>query len=68
MESMIEKENPLKQENDCLKSELQEIRCVLDKRTKEYELQCKEISDLQSKIRFLEGQIEAYQYCLNCRR
>lgn len=68
MENMTEKEISLKQENDCLKSELQEIRCVLDKRTKEYELQCKEITNLQSKIRFLEGEIEAYQYCLNCRR
>ncbi len=36
------------------------------------ELQCdklrKEKSDLDRKIGFLEGQIEAYQYCMNCRR
>lgn len=36
------------------------------------ELQCeklrKEKSDLDRKIGFLEGQIEAYQYCINCRR
>lgn len=24
--------------------------------------------ELRSKIRFLEGQVDAYQYCLNCRR
>lgn len=68
MENMSEKEISLKRENDCLKNELQEIKCAFDKRTKEYELQCKEINDFQNKIRFLEGQIEAYQYCLNCRR
>ena len=36
------------------------------------ELQCdmllKEKSDLDRKIGFLEGQIEAYQYCMNCRQ
>ena len=36
------------------------------------ELQCdklrKEKPDLDRKIGFLEGQIEAYQYCMNCRR
>lgn len=25
-------------------------------------------ADLRSRVRFLEGQVEAYQYCLNCRR
>ncbi len=24
--------------------------------------------ELRGKIKFLEGQIEAYQYCMNCRR
>lgn len=24
--------------------------------------------ELRGKIRFLEGQIDAYQYCMNCRR
>ena len=36
------------------------------------ELECdklkKEKSDLDRKIGILEGQIEAYQYCMNCRR
>ena len=36
------------------------------------ELQCdklkKEKSDLDRKIGILEGKIEAYQYCMNCRR
>ena len=32
-----------------------------------YEKLLKEKSDLDRKIGFLEGQIEAYQYCMNCR-
>ncbi len=34
----------------------------------QYEQLLKEKSDLDRKIGFLEGQIEAYQYCMNCRR
>lgn len=65
MENMIDS---LKQENCYLKSELQEMKCVLDKRSAECESKCKEIQELQFKIKFLEGQIEAYQYAMNCRR
>lgn len=25
-------------------------------------------SELRGRVRFLEGQVEAYQYCMNCRR
>ncbi len=28
----------------------------------------KENEELQGRIKFLEGQIDAYQYCMNCRR
>lgn len=65
MENMID---ALKQENCYLKSELQEMKCVLDKRSVEFEQKCKENQELQFKIKFLEGQIEAYQYTMNCRR
>ena len=58
----------LKKENEYLKSELQEIKCAFDKCSTEYELKCKENQELQFKVRFLEGQIEAYQYAMNCRR
>ena len=34
----------------------------------QYQKLLKEKSDLERKIGFLEGQIEAYQYCMNCRR
>lgn len=68
MGSVAEYTDSLKRENDCLKTELQEIKYVLDKRSKEYELQHKENQELQYKIKFLEGQIEAYQYAMNCKR
>lgn len=35
---------------------------------KELERKNQTISSLTSKIKFLEGQIEAYQYCMNCKR
>lgn len=44
---------------------------VLDDRTKigtEYEQALIRIDELNGKIEFLKGQIEAYQYCMNCRR
>ena len=34
----------------------------------QYQKLLKEKSDLDRKFGFLEGQIEAYQYCMNCRR
>lgn len=47
------------------------IECLEDRNNKsglQYEQLLKEKSDLERKIGFLEGQIEAYQYCMNCRR
>lgn len=34
----------------------------------QYDQLIKEKDELNKKISFLEGQIEAYQYCMNCRR
>lgn len=51
-----------------LKQRLTEAKDVLNKRNKEFEIKRKENDELQMKIKFLEGQIEAYQYCMNCRR
>lgn len=34
----------------------------------ELKTKCEEMDNANGKIRFLEGQIEAYQYCMNCRR
>ena len=48
----------------------QAYKLAIDDNSK-LELQCdklrKEKSDLDRKIGFLEGQIEAYKYCMNCR-
>lgn len=56
-------------------AELAELKHAYDRAIEDnskLELQCdklrKEKSDLDRKIGFLEGQIEAYQYCMNCRR
>lgn len=51
-----------------LESQLREAEDILNKRNKEFELKCKENQELHDKIKFLEGQVDAYQYCLNCRR
>ena len=58
----------LKTRIHCLESQLREAEDILNKRNKEFELKRKENQELHDKIRFLEGQIDAYQYCLNCRR
>lgn len=44
---------------------------VLDERTKmglEFEQEMKRNDELTKQVEFLKGQIEAYQYCMNCRR
>lgn len=58
----------LKEQIVCLKAQIWEAEDILNKRNKEFELKCKENQDLHDKIKFLEGQVDAYQYCLNCRR
>lgn len=56
-------------------SEIAELKHAYEKAIEDnskLELKCakmtKENSDLERKIGFLEGQVEAYQYCMNCRR
>ena len=58
----------LKNENECLKRELHSLADQLQKSAIQGEEQNEIIRQLNQKIRFLEGQIEAYQYCMNCRR
>lgn len=48
-----------------------EYELAIDNNSKlelQYDKLRKEKSDLDRKICFLEGQIEAYKYCMNCRR
>ena len=56
-------------------AELAEVKkhlsAVLDERAKiglKFEQALMRIEELNARIKFLEGQIEAYQYCMNCRR
>lgn len=58
----------LKEQIRYLQAQIREAEDILNKRNKEFELKCKENQDLHDKIKFLEGQVDAYQYCLNCRR
>ena len=47
------------------------ISRVDDERSKlgiEFEQALKHIDELNGEIAFLKGQVEAYQYCVNCRR
>lgn len=63
-------------EGECkdLRLKCREMQEIIDRLMNEngklglqYEQTLKEKSDLDRKIGFLEGQIEAYQYCMNCR-
>ena len=61
---MIDNENPrvdYQAEFDRMETELMAIREKL--RTAEDKIQI-----LRDKNQFLQGQIEAYQYCMNCKR
>lgn len=53
---------------ECLKAENEEIRSRL--KTVINDLENKEIflANAEKKIEWYKGQIEAYQFCLNCRR
>ena len=66
--SIMDENYELKTRIRCLESQLHETEDILNKRNKEFELKCKENQELHDKIKFLEGQVDAYQYCLNCRR
>ena len=55
-------------EIDCLRREVGEMEKKLKLKEAELRTKCEELDNANGKIRFLEGQIEAYQYCMNCRR
>lgn len=58
----------LKAENTELKHYCERLKDENSKLGLQYDKLLKEKSDLDRKLGFLEGQIEAYQYCMNCRR
>lgn len=57
----IDAEKDITDENVCLKKENTTMQEII--KNKEIE-----IARLRERIRFQEGQIDAYQYCMNCRR
>ncbi len=72
---MSDKNFSLADENENLTAQIEDLECQLTAKTEEmYRLIQKaekietQNSELQGKVKFLEGQIEAYQYCMNCRR
>lgn len=50
-----------------LKARCEDLKHGYEKRTTELEQAEKLIDELKGKISFMEGQIDAYQYCLNSR-
>ncbi|MBS5433093.1 MAG: hypothetical protein KHY12_04930 [Firmicutes bacterium] len=72
---MSDKNFSCEDENEKLMSQIEDLECSLTAKTEEmYKLTQKaekldaQNAELRGKIKFLEGQIEAYQYCMNCRR
>jgi len=64
----VEEENRyLKDENKYLKARLEESDRTAEKAKIDSENGKGAISELCAKVKYLEGQIEAYQYCVNSR-
>lgn len=57
----------MRQEIIELTSEVKQLRNELDAAQAKCRKQDDRIFELRGRMRFLEGQIEAYQYCMNCR-
>ena len=72
---MVDKNISCESEIKNMHAKIEDLECSLAASTEEkYKLIQKveklntENEELQGKVKFLEGQIEAYQYCMNCRR
>ena len=63
----LEDEN-LQRKIDGVLAERDELYYSFEKARTQLETLENVVSELKSKIKFYEGQIEAYQYCMNCRR
>ena len=65
-EGKVDETSELKYEIECLtarRKEAEETACKMEQINKDLR---GEISDLKAKVRFYEGQIEAYKFCLKC--
>lgn len=72
---MSDKNFSLADENENLMAQIEDLKCQLTAKTEEMHRLIQKAekietqnSELQGKVKYLEGQIEAYQYCMNCRR
>lgn len=57
----------LKAEINCLRQDNESLRKTIDAKDQKQEVLRAENAELANMVQFLKGQIEAYQYCLNCR-
>lgn len=56
--------NDARDKNDCLCKELDKMKMTLDKKSVELEEKQSECDMLQASIIKLEGQVEAYKFCI----
>lgn len=65
MKNELDEVNCIRKQQERQIDELQKALLIREEHLKEAETSIREKED---RIKFLEGQVDAYQYCLNCRR
>ena len=65
MKNELDEVNCIRKNQERQIDELQKALLVREEQLKKAETSIREKED---RIKFLEGQVDAYQYCLNCRR
>jgi peptidoglycan hydrolase CwlO-like protein len=60
--------NDLRKENECLRAELKALHTESKSTSEALDQQTAMVNELQAKVSWYKGQVEAYQYCLNTRR
>lgn len=72
MKNELDEVNCIRKNQERQIDELQKALLVREDQLKKREDQLKKaetfIREREDRIKFLEGQVDAYQYCLNCRR
>ena len=65
MKNELDEVNCIRKQQERQIHELQKALLMREEQIKKEETSIREKED---RIKFLEGQVDAYQYCLNCRR
>ena len=65
MKNELDEVNCIRKQQERQIDELQKSVLIREEQLKKAETSIREKED---RIKFLEGQVDAYQYCLNCRR